>query len=336
MFYGLFFILAYRNDVVVLTEDSFEKEEGQDSGPSSSSSLLVSPFGFADGNLVLFLTVMGYILFDHPGNRVRDQKHQAWNDVFVICNRCGHCKKLAPEYERLGTSFKKAKSILIGKGTNNDLGPFVLKWHFIGTNVKIAAIPSNAMVLTPDIFYQIVLDETKDVLVEFYAPWCGHCKQLALTYEKVAKAFKLEEDVIIANLDADKYKDLAESEYGVSGYPILKFFPKSSKVGEDYGGGRDLDDLTFINEKCGTSRDGNGGLTSKAGIVATLENLVKEFITVGNDEKKAIVARMEEEVENLKGTTSRYGKICLKAVNNCVEKSAEYPKKEIQRLERLV
>ena len=30
------------------------------------------------------------------------------------------------------------------------------------------------------------------------------------TYEKVATAFKLEEDVVIANLDADKYKDLAE------------------------------------------------------------------------------------------------------------------------------
>lgn len=29
--------------------------------------------------------------------------------------RCGHCKKLAPEYEKLGASFKKAKSILIGK-----------------------------------------------------------------------------------------------------------------------------------------------------------------------------------------------------------------------------
>lgn len=40
---------------------------------------------------------------------------QTWNNVYVICNRCGHCKKLAPEYERLGTSFKKAKSVLVGK-----------------------------------------------------------------------------------------------------------------------------------------------------------------------------------------------------------------------------
>lgn len=34
---------------------------------------------------------------------------------FVSCGRCGHSKQLEPEYEKLGTSFKKAKSILIGK-----------------------------------------------------------------------------------------------------------------------------------------------------------------------------------------------------------------------------
>lgn len=50
----------------------------------------------------------------------------------------------------------------------------------------------------------------------------------------------------------------------MSGFPTLKFFPKSNKAGEDYNGGRDVGDfVTFINEKCGTSRDGNGQLTSK-------------------------------------------------------------------------
>ena len=41
----------------------------------------------------------------------------------------------------------------------------------LGANVKIAAIPSSVVVLTPETFDSIVLDETKDVLVEFYAPW---------------------------------------------------------------------------------------------------------------------------------------------------------------------
>lgn len=205
-----------------------------------------------------------------------------------------------------------------------------------GTNVKIAATPSNVVVLTADNFDEIVLDEKKNVLVEFYAPWCGHCKNLAPVYEKVATAFKLEDDVVIANLDADKHKDLGE-KYGVTGFPTLKFFPKSNKAGEDYDGGRDLDDfVTVINEKCGTSRDAKGQLTDKAGIVETLDSLVKEFVSAGSDEKKAIYGRIEEEVEKLEGSAARYGKIYLKAAKSCMEKGADYAKNEIQRVERML
>lgn len=47
-----------------------------------------------------------------------------------------------------------------------------IECHFCaGTNVKIAAVPSDVVVLTSDNFEEIVLDEKKDVLVEFYAPW---------------------------------------------------------------------------------------------------------------------------------------------------------------------
>ncbi|XP_057808925.1 protein disulfide isomerase-like 2-2 [Salvia miltiorrhiza] len=71
-----------------------------------------------------------------------------------------------------------------------------------------------------------------------------------IIYEKVATAFNLEKDVVIANLDADAHKDLAE-KYGISYFPTLKFFPKNNKAGEDYDGDRDLDNfVTFINEKC--------------------------------------------------------------------------------------
>ncbi|KAF2304758.1 hypothetical protein GH714_037841 [Hevea brasiliensis] len=292
-----------------------------------------------------------------------------WGDVVGL--GCGHCQKLAPEYEKLGTSFKKAKSILIGKVDCDEhkslcskygvSGYPTIQWfakgslepkkyegprtaeslaEFVnsegGTNVKIAAVPSNVVVLTTDNFDEVVLDETKDVLVEFYAPWCGHCKNLAPTYEKVATAFKSEEDVVITNLDADKYRDLAE-KFGVSGFPTLKFFPKGNKAGEEYEGGRDLEDfVNFINEKCGTSRDGKGQLTSKAGIVESLDTLVKEFVAAGDDEKKAVVSRMEEEVEKLKGFSTRYGKIYLKAAKNCMAKGSDYANNEIERLQRIL
>ena len=48
---------------------------------------------------------------------------------------------------------------------------FATQICFSGTNVKLAAVPQNVVVLTPDNFDEIVLDQNKDVLVEFYAPW---------------------------------------------------------------------------------------------------------------------------------------------------------------------
>ncbi|KAG5129204.1 hypothetical protein JHK84_035601 [Glycine max] len=93
--------------------------------------------------------------------------------------------------------------------------------------------------------------------------------------------------------------------YDVSGFPTLKFFPKGNKAGEEYGGGRDLDDfVAFINEKSGTSRDVKGQLTSQAGIVESLDVLVKEFVAASDEEKKSVFTRMEEEVEKLKGSAS--------------------------------
>ncbi|MGI4370280.1 hypothetical protein ACR2V4_27195 [Klebsiella pneumoniae] len=52
--------------------------------------------------------------------------------------------------------------------------------------------------------------------------------------------------------------------------------------------------------------------------------------------KKAVYGRMEEEVEKLKGSAARYGKIYLKAAKSCMDKGADYANNEIQRLERML
>ena len=47
-------------------------------------------------------------------------------------------------------------------------------------------------VVVGDTFNEIVMDTKKDVLIEFYAPWCGHCKKLEPVYKKLGKKFKVE------------------------------------------------------------------------------------------------------------------------------------------------
>lgn len=47
------------------------------------------------------------------------------------------------------------------------------------------------------------MDSTKDVLVKFYAPWCGHCKSFAPIYEAFAEKIAAENpNIIIADVDA--------------------------------------------------------------------------------------------------------------------------------------
>ncbi|KAK2767004.1 Protein disulfide-isomerase-like 2-2 [Arachnomyces sp. PD_36] len=117
-----------------------------------------------------------------------------------------------------------------------------------------AGLTTNSKVLDliPANFDKVVLESNKPALVEFFAPWCGHCKNLAPVYEELAQSLSYASDkVSIAKVDADAEKDLGK-RFGVRGFPTLKWFDGKGGEPEDYSGGRDLESLQqFVAEKTG-------------------------------------------------------------------------------------
>ena len=96
---------------------------------------------------------------------------------------------------------------------------------------------SAVIELTDTNFNALVMESADHWLVEFYAPWCGHCKNLAPEWEEAAK--KLQGSVKLGAVDATVATDLA-SKYGIKGFPTIKLFSagKKSKA-KDYNGPRE-------------------------------------------------------------------------------------------------
>jgi len=102
-------------------------------------------------------------------------------------------------------------------------------------------------------FAEVALDESKHVFVEFYAPWCGHCKQLAPIWDSLGEKFADREDIVIAKMDSTA-NEVADVK--IQSFPTLKFFPKGSQEIIDYNGDRTLEGFTRFLESDG--KDGAG------------------------------------------------------------------------------
>lgn len=70
--------------------------------------------------------------------------------------------------------------------------------------------------------FTTVVENNRFVMVEFYAPWCGHCQALAPEYAAAATELK-SDGVVLAKVDATQENELSH-EYDVQGFPTVYFF----------------------------------------------------------------------------------------------------------------
>jgi len=121
----------------------------------------------------------------------------------------------------------------------------------IDPSVKSEAIPESqdgpVTIVVARNYNDVVLDDKKDVLIEFYAPWCGHCKALAPKYDELGELFKpFSDKVTVAKVDAT-LNDVPDE---IQGFPTIKLYPAGKKDSPvAYQGARTVEDLAqFIKE----------------------------------------------------------------------------------------
>lgn len=118
------------------------------------------------------------------------------------------------------------------------------------SSVRAEVEKDEGVLVLTDANFDEELAKHDKLLVEFYAPWCGHCKKLAPEYVKAAARLAQQDPpVYIAKVDATVQKELA-SRFEIKGFPTLKWFVGQKPT--EYNGGRTEDELVnWINKKSG-------------------------------------------------------------------------------------
>ncbi|KAK4356386.1 hypothetical protein RND71_025357 [Anisodus tanguticus] len=128
--------------------------------------------------------------------------------------------------DKVFPTFQEAAKLFKGKAFGEDfLGDRLRAFY------KSDPIPEDnegdVKIVVGNNFDDIVLDESKDVLLEIYAPWCGHCQSVEPTYNKLAKHLHNIESLVIAKIDGTTNE---HPRGKAEGFPTLLFFPAGNKT----------------------------------------------------------------------------------------------------------
>ncbi|KAG1682621.1 Protein disulfide-isomerase [Nymphon striatum] len=126
-----------------------------------------------------------------------------------------------------------------------------MKQHLLSQDVPEDWDKNPVKVLVSSKFDEVVFDKSKDVLVEFYAPWCGHCKQLEPIYNELGDKYKDNNEILIGKMDST-VNELEHTK--IQSFPTIKLYQKETNKVIDYNGARDLENLMKFVESGGASQ----------------------------------------------------------------------------------
>lgn len=150
---------------------------------------------------------------------------------------------------------------LSGKKPVAEVASFVKRFvdGKVQPSVKSAPVPASqpqsVIEVVADEFNKYIFQDDKDVLVEFYAPWCGHCKRLAPTYSLLADLYARDsagKKVQVVKMDATENDMPPSADIQLVGFPTIMLKPagKGARNFIDYSGDRSLESLVdFIATK---------------------------------------------------------------------------------------
>ncbi|GAB6032387.1 protein disulfide isomerase [Chamberlinius hualienensis] len=125
---------------------------------------------------------------------------------------------------------------------------------FVLLSLLISSAYCSDVIELHDSDFSNLVDGRDIMLVEFYAPWCGHCKKLAPEFDKAAtELLKNDPPIPLAKVDCTESGKESCSKYGVGGYPTLKIF-RNGEVSQDYNGPRDANGIVkYMRAQAGPS-----------------------------------------------------------------------------------
>ena len=142
--------------------------------------------------------------------------------------------------------------------------------------MKSAEIPepndAPVKIIVGKTFKDLVLNSDKEVLVKFYAPWCGHCKTLAPHFDEAAERLANNPNILIAKVDSTENE---VSAVDIQGFPTLKFWGKDkSQPPIDFNGERSADGIIqWLKDHTSYEWIESGDATAEAEIEAELWSL---------------------------------------------------------------